>query len=228
MPDMPTKNDIDNARLIEKPKTIEVAAILDRSGSMADLMNDLVDGFNEMIDKQKEEEGDVYVTVTCFDNHYEVLYEHAELKNVKKLTRKEIFPRGTTALLDAIGKTINVLKAKEQTDKTIVLITTDGKENASIEYGLDKIKELIKEQEEQGWEFIFMGANIDSFAEGGSMGIDSTRTSNFNFNATGVKAMCRTMGDVVSSSRMGKDYNVSDYYTTNLENFEKNDKNDID
>ena len=151
----------------------ELIFILDRSGSMSGLESDTIGGYNAMIEKQRGESGEAMITTVLFDDNYELLHDRINLKGIKPLTTKEYYVRGTTALLDAVGKTIqkmiNVQKntvESEKAEKVLFVITTDGQENASLEYTYSKIKTLIENQKHQyDWEFIFLGANIDAVSE---------------------------------------------------------------
>ena len=158
----------------------EVVFLLDRSGSMAGLESDTVGGFNGFVKRQSEMEGETILTTVLFDDEYEVLWEGIEAGRVR-LTEKEYFVRGCTALLDAVGKTI--VKVGQRLSKTsdehkpgkvIFVVTTDGMENASVEYTYEKIKGMIQHQKEKySWEFIFMGANINVAEEAGNLGINT-------------------------------------------------------
>jgi uncharacterized protein YegL len=206
----------------KKKKTTEIVAILDRSGSMQNLMNDLIGGFDSLIKEQKETGEPRKVTVASFDNEYELLYDGVDIEDVESLQDK-IYARGSTALLDAVGKTINTIKnrisnmkPKDQPEKVMVLVTTDGYENSSCEFKLSDIKKEIKKlEEEMGWEFIFTGANIDAFGEGGNMGFAQHRTTNFANNGKGVRAMMCAYSSAVSCSSKGESYDMQDLYDEN-------------
>ena len=164
----------------------ELVFILDRSGSMNGLESDTVGGFNSMLQKQQKESaesGSCRITTVLFDNDYELLHDRIDIQAVKPITENEYFVRGQTALLDAIGKTIRKIAdvqkntAEEyRAGKVLFIITTDGLENASREYSVRKVKRLIETQKSKhGWEFIFMGANIDSVETAGRLGINADR-----------------------------------------------------
>lgn len=165
----------------------EMVFILDRSGSMEGLVSDTIGGFNSMIDKQKKEEGEAVVTTVLFDNQYEILHNHVNIKDVQPITEREYYARGTTALLDAVGKTIAQVEHRQNFSngdntpaKTMVVIITDGYENASQEYTYETVRKMITaQQEKHSWEFIFLGANIDAEEVGGSMGISADRSVNY-------------------------------------------------
>ena len=183
----------------------EIIFILDRSGSMQGLENDTIGGFNGFVKKQAEI-GETILTTVLFDDKYEILHNGVNAKDVI-LTKREYYTRGSTALLDAIGKTIN--KVGERLDKTpenskpgkvIFVITTDGMENASRTYSYENIKKMITHQTEKyNWEFIFMGANIDAAAEGNRLGIDIDSTFNFQASSLGLQQMyCYALAECTS------------------------------
>ncbi len=192
---------------------MELVFILDRSGSMSGKESDTIGGFNSLIEKQKKEEGDALVTVVLFDDQYELLYDRISLKEIPEMTTKEYYVRGSTALLDSVGKTINSIKSKQDgTDeaskpgKTMFVIITDGYENASREYRRSTIKNLIEtRKKENDWEFLFIGANIDSVTEAESLGIDASRAANFRTDAAGASSMFAAVGNVVAEVRRSKD-----------------------
>lgn len=187
---------------------IEIIFLLDRSGSMSGLEGDTIGGFNAFVKGQCKMEGETLLTAVLFDDKYEVLWNGISAKNAV-LTDKEYYVRGCTALLDAVGKTIldvgyRLSKAGEnkKTSKVIFVITTDGMENASREFTYEKVKELINHQQEKyGWEFIFMGANIDAAKEADSIGINIENAYNFEASHTGVEKMYDTICEAVSEKR---------------------------
>lgn len=187
----------------------EIIFLLDRSGSMSGLESDTIGGFNAFIKKQSELEGETLVTAVMFDDQYEVLWNGIDAKNVK-LTDREYYVRGCTALLDAVGKTIldvghrlSMAIEEQKPGKVIFVITTDGMENASREFNYDKVKELIKHQQEKyNWEFIFMGANIDAVKEADSLGINVENAYNFEASEDGVEKMYNVICEAVSEKRM--------------------------
>lgn len=152
-------------------KTVEIVCVLDRSGSMAGLEKDVIGGFNSFIEEQRKVKGKARVTLAIFDTQYTLVYDRIKLKNVPELTSEVYWPRGGTALNDAIGTTIANLK---KGSKGIFLIQTDGEENASQEYTNDSIKRLVSKKEKKGWNFIYLGADIDAFGEGMSRGFGNT------------------------------------------------------
>ena len=163
---------------------INVIFLLDRSGSMNGAIEDTIGGYNSFLKKQND---NTLITTVLFDDDYEVLYYRENIKNVKKLTNKEYYVRGCTALYDAIGKTINKISRDVKNEKVLFVITTDGLENASKEYHKDDIKKLIKKH--SNFEFIYLGANIDSYAEGSSIGIKKTNISNYKKSRSGISSM---------------------------------------
>jgi uncharacterized protein YegL len=186
----------------------EIVFLMDRSGSMGGLEIDTIGGFNAFIKKQKQMEGNTIVTTVLFDDKYELLWNGISAENAK-LTSKEYFVRGSTALLDAIGKTIldvgyrlSGIGEEERPAKVIFVITTDGMENASREFTYGKVKQLIKHQQEKyHWEFIFLGANIDASKEAGSIGISQDNAFNYEASKDGVEKMYCHVCEVVSEKR---------------------------
>ncbi len=184
-----------------KANLTELVFILDRSGSMTGLEADTIGGYNSMLQEQKEAEGEAVITTVLFDDRYELLHDRLNIKGVAPITKKEYFVRGSTALLDAVGKSIkkiinvqrNTLEA-EKAEKVLFVITTDGYENASREYTYDKIKSMIERQKSKyGWEFIFLGANIDAAAEAERFGIGRDRAAQYHNDSEGVELNFRTV-----------------------------------
>ncbi|WP_232214236.1 vWA domain-containing protein [Bacillus sp. SG-1] len=186
----------------------EVVFLLDRSGSMAGLERDTIGGFNGFVKRQSEAEGKTRVTTVLFDDRYEVLSQGAAAEEVK-LTEKEYYVRGCTALLDAVGKSIVEVGHRlagtpedQRPGRVIFAITTDGLENASCEFSYEKIKEMIKHQQEKyRWEFIFMGANIDVAQEADNLGISAENAYNFEATEEGVELMYAKMCEAVTEIR---------------------------
>ena len=187
----------------------EIVFLLDRSGSMCGLEKDTIGGFNTFVQKQAELEGETKVTTVLFDDQYEILWDGENAKDIK-LTRDEYFVRGTTALLDAVGKTIlsvgnrlAMTKEEARPGKVIFVITTDGMENASSEFTYAKVKELIHHQKQKyNWDFIFMGANIDVAKEADSLGIDAKNAYNFDASEEGVEVMYNIVYEAVMEKRV--------------------------
>jgi hypothetical protein len=186
----------------------EIVFLLDRSGSMSGLERDTIGGFNAFIERQCQLEGETLLTAVLFDDQYEVLWNGVDATKAR-LTDKEYYVRGTTALLDAVGKSI--LDVGHRLSKTpedgrpaniIFVITTDGMENASREFSYEKVKELIKHQQEKySWEFIFMGANIDVAEEAGHLGISKENAFDFEASEDGVEKMYNVMCEAVTVRR---------------------------
>jgi len=187
----------------------ELVFILDRSGSMGGLEQDTIGGFNSMLHKQKQAEGDAIVTTVLFDNRVELLHDRIPIAGVRPITEKEYYVRGTTALLDAIGSTVEKTIAAERNtaeeyraEKVIFVITTDGMENASREYDYARVKKLIEyEQEKYGWEFLFLGANIDAVETAGRFGIAPDRAADYHADSEGTALNYKTVSDAVSHMR---------------------------
>lgn len=192
-----------------KNNLTELVFILDRSGSMAGLEKDTIGGFNSMLEKQKKENGEAYVSTVLFDNQSVVIHDRVPVANVEELTEKEYYVRGCTALLDAVGGAIhhigNVHKYARPDDvpeNTLFVITTDGMENASRQYTYDKVKRMIQRQKEKyGWEFLFLGANIDAAAEARRFGIDESRAANYNCDEEGTALNFDVISEAVCSVR---------------------------
>lgn len=187
----------------------ELVMILDRSGSMQGLEKDTIGGFNSMIEKQKKEDGEAYVSVVLFDDVSEVLYDRVGIGKVEPMTDRQYYVRGCTALLDAVGRAIrhigNVHKYARPEDvpeKTLFIITTDGMENASSEFSYDMVRRMIERQKERyHWEFLFLGANIDAVREAGRFGIRPERAVRYEHDAVGTELNFRVMSNVVSCAR---------------------------
>nr|WP_300306754.1 vWA domain-containing protein [uncultured Anaerostipes sp.] len=187
----------------------ELVFILDRSGSMAGLESDTIGGFNGMIQKQKKQKGKANVTTVLFDDRYDLIHDRFSLKTIRPMTEKEYYVRGCTALLDAVGKTIHKmaniqkhLPEKKRAEKVIFVIITDGMENASREYGYKEVKAMIeKEKETYGWEFLFLGANIDAVAEAGRMGIHADRSVTFQNDSQGIAVNYQAVEETISCMR---------------------------
>ncbi len=187
----------------------ELVFILDRSGSMAELEADTIGGFNAMLKKQQEAPGEAVVTTVLFDNNYELLHDRISIGGIRPITEKEYYVGGSTALLDAIGKTIHkIANAQKHTadelraEKVLFVITTDGMENASREYTYGKVKELVElEQSKYGWEFVFLGANIDAISTAASMGIGADRAANYHADSHGTEVNYAAVSNLVSAVR---------------------------
>ena len=187
----------------------ELVFILDRSGSMGGLESDTIGGFNSMMEKQQSQEGDCRITTVLFDHAYEVLHDRLDLKAVSPITDKEYFVRGNTALLDAVGKTINnIANAQKQSKpeyragKVLFFITTDGMENASREFNYSQVKSLIENKKNKyNWEFIFLGANIDAVETANRFGIAQNRAQNFHNDSEGIATNYDVISETISCFR---------------------------
>lgn len=187
----------------------ELVFILDKSGSMHGLEQDTIGGFNSMLQKQKELDGECRITTVLFDNRYELLHDRIDIRAVSPMTEKEYQVGGTTALLDAIGRTVQKLvsvqknTAKEyRADRVLFVIITDGQENASREYSSDKVKGLIQlEKEKYGWEFVFLGANIDAVETAGQLGISRDRAVDYVPDGAGTALNFQMMSETVAAFR---------------------------
>ncbi len=187
----------------------EIVFILDRSGSMGGLEADTIGGYNSLIEKQKKEEGEAIVSTVLFDDKSEVLHDRISLDEIKPMTDKEYYVRGCTALLDAIGGAIhhigNVHKYARKEDvpeKTLFIITTDGQENASRRYTYEKVKRMVERQKEKyGWEFLFLGANIDAITEAERFGIKADRAVNYHCDKKGTEINYKVLNKAVSRVR---------------------------
>lgn len=190
----------------------ELVMILDRSGSMQGLEMDTIGGFNSMIGQQKKGEGEVLVSAVLFDDQAELLYDRVPIDQVSKMTDRQYFVRGCTALLDAVGGAIhhigNIHKYARQEDvpeKTIFMIITDGMENASRLYSYDRVRRMIERQKEKyHWEFLFVGANIDAVAEASRFGIHASRAANYVHDRAGTALNYDVLSKAVTSARAAK------------------------
>lgn len=190
----------------------EVVFILDRSGSMSGLEADTIGGFNSMIAKQKKEEGEAYISTVLFDDTCEVLYDRVPVNKVEPMNDNQYYVRGCTALLDAIGGAIHHIgnvhkyaREEDRPEKTLFIITTDGMENASHQYSYEKVKEMVERQKEKyGWEFLFLGANIDAIDVAGKFGIDSNRALNYVSDHKGTQLNYEVLNKTVSEFRACK------------------------
>lgn len=192
-----------------KKTLTEIVFILDRSGSMSGLESDTIGGFNSLLKKQKKEDGRANITTVLFDDEYKLLHDQNNILEVANMTEADYYVRGTTALLDAIGKTINKMISSQKNplngnraDKVIFFIITDGRENASIEYGYPQIKRMIEDQKKNyDWEFFFMGANIDAIKAASQFGINRDRAVNYHADGDGVRLNYEVINETVTMAR---------------------------
>ena len=192
-----------------KKNLTEIVFILDRSGSMAGLEADTIGGFNAMIEKQRKEPGEAIVSTVLFDNECEVIHDRVPLDRVPALTEREYFVRGCTALLDAVGGAIHHIgnvhkyaREEDRPEKTLFVITTDGMENASRRFTYDRLKMMIERQKEKyGWEFLFLGANIDAAKEAARFGIGADRAANYHADSEGTNVIYETVSEAITQVR---------------------------
>ena len=187
----------------------EIVFILDRSGSMSGLESDTIGGFNSMIEKQKNAEGEALISTVLFDNISEVIHDRVSVQNIKPMTREDYTVRGCTALLDAIGGAIHHIgnvhkyaRAEDVPEHTLFVITTDGMENASHRYSSEKVKKMIERQKEKyGWEFLFLGANIDAVETARHFGISEDRAVNYHSDSEGTQLNYEVLSEAICSVR---------------------------
>lgn len=195
-----------------KKNLTEIVFILDKSGSMAGLEADTIGGYNSMLKKHQKAEGEAIVTTVLFNHQYELLHDRINIRGIAPMTEKDYEVGGTTALLDAIGSTIqkivNVQKrtsVEERAEKVLFVITTDGMENASCEYTAEKIKRMIQHQKEKfGWQFIFLGANIDAVSTAARFGIDEDFAVDYHADQVGTQVSYEAINEAVLNLRGGK------------------------
>ena len=195
-----------------KKNLTELVFILDRSGSMAGLEGDTIGGFNAMIEKQRKQEGECFVSTVLFDNVSEVIHDRVELKKIKPMTDRDYTVRGCTALIDAIGGSIHHIgivhkyaRKEDVPEHTVFVITTDGMENASHIYSSDQVRAMIEKQKEKyGWEFLFIGANIDAVETAARYGISEDRAVNYHADSRGTRVLYESVSNVVDCVRANK------------------------
>lgn len=208
------KKEIKNESKTNKNGITELVFILDRSGSMAGLEADTIGGFNAMIEKQKKLDGKVYVSTVLFDNDSEVLHDRVDIQEIEPMTEDQYFVGGGTALLDAIGGAIHHIgnirkyaRPEDVPEHTMFVITTDGMENASHIYSSERVKKMIRlEEEKYGWEFIFVAANIDAVETAESIGIRRERAANYKYTGEGTRNLYEAVGGAVTAMRCCQTY----------------------
>lgn len=206
-------------------KPTQIVVVLDRSGSMDTIARPTVEGINSFIKEQKAAEGEAYMTLVQFDNEYETTYQTKPINEVIDLVVGETYiPRATTALYDAIGRTINELKTE---DDVVFVIVTDGAENASKEFTQSAVFEKIEQKKKEGWNFIFLGANQDAMKTGGGLGISASNSMTFNANVDSVNLMYSNISDKISNYRSAKFYTSSDVAGSSLY-FNEEDRKSVD
>ena len=199
-----------------KKNLTEIVFILDRSGSMAGLEKDTIGGFNAMIEKQRGEPGEAVVSTVLFDNRSEVIHDRLSLDKVPTMTDREYYVRGCTALLDAVGGAIHHIgnvhkyaREEDRPEKTIFVITTDGMENASRRYDYAHVKHMIERQKTRyGWEFLFLGANIDAAKEAARFGIGADRAANYHADRRGTGVIYSAVSETVCNFRASRPLNA--------------------
>lgn len=192
-----------------KNNLTEIVFILDRSGSMGGLETDTIGGFNAMLERQKKAEGEALLSTLLFSNETEVLHDRADIRQVEPLSLQDYRVGGSTALLDAIGGAIRHIgnlhreaRSEERPAHTLFVITTDGQENASRRYGYAELKRLIERQKERyGWEFLFLGANMDAVAAASRFGIDADRAVRYHCDSTGIALNYEAIGEAILTLR---------------------------
>ena len=187
----------------------ELVFILDRSGSMSGLEADTIGGFNSLIAKQKKEEGTALISTVLFDDQAEVLYDRISLDRIEPMNDRQYYVRGCTALLDVLGGAIHHIgnvhkyaREEDRPEKTIFIITTDGMENSSHRYTYDKVKKMVERQRDRyGWEFLFLGANIDAIEVAGRFGVQANRAVNYECDGEGTQLNYEVLSKAVSRVR---------------------------
>lgn len=205
--------------------TTELVFILDQSGSMSPLRDDTIGGFNTMLEQQKKTGANVLVSTVMFSETSAVVHDRVRIEDVRQLTRDDYAPMGCTALLDAVGSAVkhisNIHKYARSEDiphKTMFVITTDGMENASTHYCAKEVKRLIEKQKKKyNWEFLFIGANIDSVQTAEDMGIDARRAVNYTASANGTRSLFKGVGKAVTEACMCDREEISDYWKADIE-----------
>ncbi|NYV27941.1 VWA domain-containing protein [Streptobacillus felis] len=186
----------------------EIVFILDESGSMKGLENDVIKGYNTLLNKQKKEKGSAYISTVTFSTYSNVIHNRVDIKNVKAMEMEEYNPRGLTALLDAIGNSIKYISKKQKeskVDKTLFVIMTDGEENASKKYSYNDIKKMISYYKEKySWDFMFLGANIDAIKEGEKISIEDGMAVNFNCDSEGIEINYEVLNETITNYRRNK------------------------
>jgi len=195
-----------------KKNLTEIVFILDRSGSMSGLEDDTIGGFNSLIRKQRTEEGEALISTVLFDNFSEVIHDRVPLDQVPEMTDKEYYVRGCTALLDAVGGAVHHIgnvhkyaREEDRPERTLFVITTDGMENASRRYSYDEVRRMIERQKEKyGWEFLFLGANIDAAKEAARFGIHADRAVNYHCDREGTALNYEVVAETICDVRAAR------------------------
>lgn len=219
-------------KMSEKNGLLEVVFILDRSGSMGGKEKDTIGGFNSMLKKQQETSDNIVWSTVLFDKVSQVIHDRVPVRKVSPLTEEDYIVGGCTALLDAVGRSIRHIarchkyaKAGDAPGKTLFVITTDGYENASREYSASRVKRIIEEEQEKyGWEFIFLGANIDAVREGSRLGIRAKRSVDYLNDDQGIRKSYEAIGDVMCSMSLSRDEDI-DFLDKRLEELREDHRN---
>jgi hypothetical protein len=191
-------------------KITQIHFILDRSGSMYEILGDTIGGFNSFIQSQQNDQnGECFMNLYQFDHEYQIVYQNKPIKEVEMLTEKTFMPRGQTALLDAIGRTVSCVSVDTKETNNIVVILTDGYENSSIEFTYKKVTEIIEKKEKDGWKFVFLGANQDAIKTAGGLGINQNSAMTYAQTPKNVNACFRGLSDAISRTRSGENERVS-------------------
>ena len=214
-----------------KNNMTELVFIIDRSGSMSGLESDTIGGFNALIEKQRKQDGECFVSTILFDNISEVLHDRVKLSEIKPMTDKDYTVRGCTALIDAIGGAIHHIgnihkyaRPEDVPEHTMFVITTDGLENASYQYSSDEVKKMVERQKEKyGWEFLFIGANIDSVETAKHFGIGADRAVNYHADHRGTEVVFDAVSETVCLMRQS--HPLGNWSNRINEDFEKRKKN---
>ena len=228
------KRNVANEGRVNKNGITELVFILDRSGSMRGLEKDTIGGFNSMIEKQKKQAGECYVSTVLFDNESEVVHDRVKLSEIEPMTEDDYYVRGCTALIDAVGGAIHHIgnihkyaRPEDVPEHTMLIITTDGMENASHRYTSDRVKHMIERQKKKfGWEFLFIGANIDAVETASRYGISSDRAVNYNADSKGTEILYNTVSASICQMRMDAPINA-DWSDEINKDYEKRGKRNL-
>ena len=228
------KRNVANEGRVNKNGITELVFILDRSGSMRGLEKDTIGGFNSMIEKQKKQAGECYVSTVLFDNESEVVHDRVKLSEIEPMTEDDYYVRGCTALIDAVGGAIHHIgnihkyaRPEDVPEHTMLIITTDGMENASHRYTSDRVKHMVERQKKKfGWEFLFIGANIDAVETASRYGISSDRAVNYNADAKGTEIIYKTVSKSIRQMRMDAPINA-DWSDEINKDYEKRGKRNL-